>query len=153
MIEGSAEVGIDRSGEEVLAFVLDLERYRTVDFKIGKVREVTGDEGPASLTGTAVFTGRFRIFPSPPMTVRYTLDPGRSLVFEMVPVGVIRYLVDFHGEFRCEPVAGAGGVRVAHIERFSFKAPGRWLIEPLFRSWLRQDTMEEMARLKEMLES
>jgi hypothetical protein len=41
---------------------------------------------------------------------------------------------------------------VTHREVFSFKRPWRWLAEPLLRSWLENDTTEEMVRFKQLIE-
>ena len=59
--------------------------------------------------------------------------------------------------FHCIAIAGGArtideGTEVVHRECFTFRAPWRWVLEPYARGWLTQDTREEMARMKLLLE-
>jgi len=146
VICGEATVDIAVSPQDVLEFVLDLERYRQADAKIGRVRYVerTGDRGRAR------FGGRLRGLPTPPASFDFTLTPWTRLEFDSSP-GLIRAAgVVFHGEFVCEE--GDAGTRVTHKECFSFRPPLKWAAEPFIRSWLPDDTRAEMARMKAILE-
>jgi hypothetical protein len=48
--------------------------------------------------------------------------------------------------------ADGAATRVTHREEFGFPVPLRWALEPLLRSWLESSMVEEMARLKDLLE-
>lgn len=145
MIVGEASATVSVPPETVFEFVLDLERYRQADHKIGKVGDVTrtGD------TGTTTFRGRIRGLPGPSGTYPFTLTESR-LVFGSPIAGPARWFLDFEGSFDCE-VTDEGTV-VRHREAFSFKAPWRWIAEPLLRRWLEADTAAEMVRFKELIE-
>jgi hypothetical protein len=68
-IVGEASTTVRASPAEVFAFVIDLERYRQADHKIGRVGEVrrSGDRG------TVRFSGRIRALPGPTGTYPFTL--------------------------------------------------------------------------------
>jgi hypothetical protein len=59
-------------------------------------------------------------------------------------------LLDFEGSFDLEETSD--GTRVTHRKVFIFKRPWRWLAGPLLRRWLENDTREEMARFKDLIE-
>ncbi|MGH9032644.1 MAG: hypothetical protein ACRDZV_11005, partial [Acidimicrobiia bacterium] len=61
-----------------------------------------------------------------------------------------RWFLDFEGTFDVERTDE--GTVVTHREVFNFKRPWRWLAEPLLRSWLENDTTEEMVRFKQLIE-
>lgn len=73
MIEGRASVVVDATPEQVIAFVLDLDRYRKADRKIVKVVSVGGDQ----THGEVVFTARLRGFPTPADRQTYRVAPDR----------------------------------------------------------------------------
>lgn len=144
MIVGEATATVTVPPNEVFEFVLDLERYRQADRKIGRV-------GPAHRdgdTGTVTFSGRIRGLPGPSGTYPFTRTASR-LQFGSPIAGAARWFLDFEGTFDCEPVAG--GTAVTHREVFEFKRPWRWVAEPLLRRWLEADTTEEMVRFKELV--
>jgi hypothetical protein len=131
MIVGEASTTVRASPNEVFDFVIDLERYRQADHKIGRVGDVRrdGDRG----------------------TYPFTLDESR-LVFGTPIAGPARwFLASFEGSFDCE--ATTEGTRVTHREAYRFKAPWRWLAEPLLRSWLERDTADEMVRFKALVDA
>lgn len=147
MIVGEASTTVRASPGEVFAFVIDLERYRQADHKIGRVGEVhrSGDRG------TVRFSGRIRGLPGPSGTYPFTLDESR-LVFGTPIAGPARlFLAFFEGSFDCE--ATTEGTRVTHREMYRFKAPWRWLAEPLLRRWLERDTADEMVRFKTLIDA
>lgn len=145
-IVGEATVTVAASPQEILDFVLDLERYRHADHKIGRVGAITRDGDQ----GTARFSGRLRGLPGPAGTYPFTLSANR-LRFGSPIAGAARWIVDFEGTFDCRP--GPQGTIVTHREAFRFKAPWRWLAHPLLRDWLAADTAAEMGRLKTLLEA
>src|ERR671919_567576 len=131
---------------EVFEFVIDLERYRQADHKIGRVGEVrrSGNEG------TARFWGRIRGLPGPAGTYPFTVTDSR-LVFGTPVAGAARWFLDhFEGSFDCKVTDD--GTIVTHREAYRFKRPWRWLAEPLLRRWLERDTAAEMLRFKSLLD-
>lgn len=146
-IMGEASATVQATPSEVFDFVIDLERYRQADHKIGRVGEVRrfGDGG------TARFAGRLRGLPGPSGTYPFTRDESR-LVFGTPIAGPARwFLAYFEGSFDCE--ATTEGTLVTHREKYRFKAPWRWLAEPLLRRWLEHDTADEMVRFKTLIDA
>lgn len=141
-ITASATLETPVSADDVLAFVLDLERYRVVDPKIAKVLE------PATLgpdhVGTARYLGKLKGLPPAPDTVIVTLVPGRSLTFAGHPRQPGRLLFDFVGTFVCTPLEH--GCMVEHSYRLTFRRPLRWVLEKRLRQWLQDDLVGEMER-------
>ncbi len=129
----------------VFDFVLDLNRYREADRKIGRVgaTQRTGD------SGTFRFWGRIRGLPGPSGTYPFVLTASRLRVGSPI-AGPARWFLNFEGTFDCR-VTEAGTV-VTHREVFDFKRPWRWIVEPVLRRWLEADTAEEMVRFKDLVE-
>ena len=144
MIAGEASATVTATSSEVFEFVLDLNRYRQADRKIGRIGPVTRDGD----SGTARFSGRIRGLPAPPGTYPFTLS-GSRLRFGS-PSGPAGWFLDFEGTFDCEETND--GTIVTHREVFMFKRPWRWLAEPLLRRWLESDTAAEMVRFKQLIE-
>lgn len=135
---------IDATADEVLAFVMDLDRYRQADHKIRRVRS-TRREGDDVVVSMWTRAGGLPV----PATQRLRLSPGERIDVTNEPSWQDR-MVDFRGEFVCEPVPE--GVKVTHRYTFSFKGPGK-LLEPLLRSWLTRDIKNEVRRMRLILES
>ncbi|MHB1785013.1 MAG: SRPBCC family protein [Acidimicrobiales bacterium] len=143
MIVVEATEDIASSAERVLSFVMDIDRYRQVDRKIWRVRRSERHDDEVVV---AMWT---RVGPLLlPATQRLRLIPGRRIDVDNEPSWQ-DHLVDFHGEFICEPAQH--GVRVTHRYTFAFKGLGR-ISEPLVRAWLRRDIKAEVERLREHLE-
>jgi hypothetical protein len=145
MIVGEATTTVGVPPEEVFDFVLDLERYRQADYKIGRVGAVERDGDQ----GTATFSGRIRGFPGPSGTYPFVVTPSR-LAFGSAVAGPARWFLDFEGTFDCRVTEA--GTQVTHREVFDFRSPWRWFVEPLLRRWLESDTTEEMTRFKDLLD-
>jgi hypothetical protein len=145
MIVGEGTATVQATPNEVFEFVLDLNRYRQADHKIGRVKSVERDGN----SGTAQFAGRLRGLPGPTGTYPFTLT-DTHLQFDSPTAGAARWFLDFEGTFDCE--AGDDGTVVTHREVFMFKRPWSWLAEPLLRNWLERDTADEMDRLKAIIE-
>jgi hypothetical protein len=145
MIAGEATATVAAAPSQIFEFVLDLQRYREADRKIGRVGAVHrhGDNG------TAEFSGRIRGLPGPRGVYPFTLRSSR-LEFGSPIAGPARRFLDFEGTFDCEQTAA--GTVVTHREVFKFKRPWRWLAEPFLRRWLEADTASEMIRFKELIE-
>ncbi|HVB94776.1 MAG TPA: SRPBCC family protein [Acidimicrobiales bacterium] len=145
MIVGEASATVAVSPAEVLEFVLDLERYRRADHKIGRVGPVKRNGS----VGTAVFSGRIKGMPGPSGTYPFTLTPT-SLKFGSPIAGPARWFLTFEGSFECEETGD--GTVVIHREVFDFKRPWRWFVEPFLHRWLENDTGQEMVRFKDLVE-
>ena len=145
MIVGEARATVAASPTDVLDFVLDLERYRQADHKIGRVGPVKRDGD----RGTAVFSGRIKGMPGPSGTYPFTLTPT-SLRFGSPIDGPARWFLNFEGSFDCHETGD--GTVVVHREVFDFKPPWSWFVEPFLRRWLERDTADEMTRFKELVE-
>ena len=146
MIVGEATTTVSVPPSEVFDFVLDLNRYRQADHKIGRVGAMhrTGD------TGTVRFSGRIRRLPGPAGTYPFKLSESR-LQFGSPVAGAARWFLNFEGTFDCQETEN--GTVVTHREVFEFKRPWRWLAEPLLRRWLETDTGAEMVRFKDLLDA
>jgi hypothetical protein len=145
VIVGEATVTVSVPQDEVFDFVLDLNRYREADHKIGRVGAVER----LGNSGTAQFSGRIRGLPGPTGTYPFTRE-GSRLRFGSPIAGAARWFLDFEGTFDCAETPE--GTVVTHREEFDFKPPIRWLAEPFLRRWLEADTAEEMARFKQLIE-
>lgn len=143
MIIGEASATVAASPSEVFELVLDLERYKLADRKIGRVGAVRRDGD----RGSVRFSGRIRGLPGPSGTYPFELSSTRLWVGSPT-AGAARWLLDFEGTFDCETTDQ--GTVVTHREVFDFKRPWRWLAEPLLRSWLERDTAEEMTRFEQL---
>lgn len=148
MIEGRAQATIHASAQACYEFVLDLDRYREADHKIGTVRAMDFD-GHA---GEVRYTGRLRGMPSPPMTHLIEAEPYRSIVVRSKPGTWQDRLGPFDGVFTFTPM-DVGTTDVEHVEQLSFRGPARPLLERMLGDWLAADTPAEIARMKVLLEA
>ena len=144
MIEGIGDEVVRATPEEGIAFVLDLERYRQADRKIGKVRWVRPDEHGALICFRSVMAG----MPGPFVTQRVDRTGNRLDVRTVAPAWMNR-LVTFEGVVECTPVDS--GTRFYHREALTFRGPARHLLEPLLRRWLARDTAAEVRRVADLL--
>lgn len=146
MIEGRATAVVTATPAEVLALIVDLERYRQADHKIARVRSMTGD----ARSGEVCFTARLRGLPTPAERQTYVVsEDGLRVDFCSVPSRWPGKLARFHGVVLCEPLDD--GTRVTHVETFFFARPLAWLVQPFLRRWLQRDTTAEVARLAALL--
>jgi hypothetical protein len=144
MIVGEASTTVKVPPSEVFEFVLDLNRYRQADRKIGRVGAVQRDGD----SGTVKFSGRIRGLPGPAGVYPFRVTATR-LQFGSPTAGAARWFLDFEGSFDCEETDE--GTVVKHREVFSFKPPWRWLAEPALRRWLEADIAQEMVRFKSLI--
>jgi hypothetical protein len=143
MIEGIGEAVVPVSPEEALALVLDLDRYRQADYKIGKVKWVRPDATGASIR----FQSKMAGMPGPYVTQRVDRTGTRLDVHTVEPKWMNR-MVTFDGVVDCTPVEG--GTRFFHREALTFHGLFR-VLEPLLRGWLAKDTPAEVRRVAAML--
>jgi hypothetical protein len=148
MIAGEGTERIRRTAREIWDFILDLEQYRKADTKIARVHWVrrSGD-------GLEVcYSGRFRGVRTPAVRQTVTLDPHRRIDVRSKPGTLAHLVAPFHGLFLFEELPD-GTTKVFHREALDPPAPFKWLLEPLLRRWLAEDTPAEMARMKQLLEA
>lgn len=145
MIYGEGQAVIKASPKEILDFVMDLHQYRNADVKIRKVKSVerVGDEA------TVRFRSVLRGLPTPTVTQLVKLTPGERIDIRSAPNWMER-MVEFEGFVTCEEVAE--GTKVVHRESFKFKGPIGFLMERFLKNWIKQDLIDEVARVKDILE-
>jgi hypothetical protein len=151
MVHAEAEVEIERSPEQILRWVLDLDRYKLADQKITKV--VDRPVLDASGNGVARYRGRLRGLPTPVDTNLMSLQAWEKLTFQGAPDVWTRRLVDFTGTFECAP-SGAGSTTLRHTETFRFyPAAMEVLAGRVLGPWLQREIETEVHRLKQLIES
>jgi len=148
MIAGEGTQRIRRSAKDIYDFILDLEQYRKADTKIGHVYSVQWSGSSAEIC----YGGRFRGFPTPAVRQIITVEPYRRIDVRSKPGTFAHFVAPFHGLFVLEEL-GDGTTKVFHREALDAPVPVKWLVEPLLRRWLEQDTPAEMVRLKRLLEA
>ncbi len=139
---GTATIRCDPSA--VMAFVLDVERYREADHKIGRVRYALRDGN----RGRVRHGGRFLGLPAPAATLDYEITSTARLDFRGVRMPWP--LRGFHGWFTYELTDG--GTQVTHSECFIFGPVSGRVFRVLFGRWLAGDTQAEVVRMKRLLE-
>jgi ligand-binding SRPBCC domain-containing protein len=130
--------------QAVMEFVLDVQRYRQADHKIGQLHYVrrVGDRGRVR------HGGRFIGIPAPAATLDFELTPFSSLEFRGVRMPWP--LRGFHGSFICIPTSA--GTHVTHEECFVFGPLTGRMLRPFLGRWLARDTQAEVIRMKHQLE-
>lgn len=146
-VHAEASRVVPASSREVLEFVLDLDRYRQADTKIGRVtRPITLDEHDE---GRTRYWGRLRGTPPAPDTNIVRLTRWHELTFTGAPHQPARLLLDFTGRFRCTETDA--GCRVTHDYEMRFRRPFRWVYEPLLEHWLQVELEAELDRVQRIL--
>lgn len=142
VVEGSIE--INRPPDVILDWISDLERYRRADHKIASVRS----QNP----GTVRYRGRLRGLPTPLDEQTVERKGDASLVLRGAPRWT-RLFLDFEGGFWCES-SPSGATLLIHRESLGFKpAPLRWVAEAWLRRWMAADIIDEVTRLKLLVEA
>lgn len=135
------------TAQEVLEYVLDLERYKEADHKITSVGEVVGPDAEGK--GSAEVSGKLRFGPAAPDVQNFELERWNKLTFRGAPKQPGRIVFNFVGTFVCEPIDA--GVRVTHAYDFTFTLLWRWLAA-VHRTWLQEEVDAEMQRVRQALE-
>jgi hypothetical protein len=144
VVAGEGRTIIRCAPRDVLEFVLDVDRYRRADLKIGKVRSFQRDGN----LGEVRHDGRFLGMRTPAVTLAFELTPHSRLEFRGVRMR--RPIRAFDGYFTCEP--SAVGTRVTHREAFTLGPIAGRLVGPVLQAWLSRDTPAEVRRMKRFLE-
>jgi hypothetical protein len=135
------------SCQEVLELVLDLERYRQADTKIGRVsRPIELDEHDE---GTTRYWGRLRGTPPAPDVNFVRLRRWSELTFTGAPRQPGRLFMDFTGRFTCRELDD--GCELTHSYEMTFRRPWRWIYEPLLDGWLQRELEDEVDRVRDIL--
>ena len=148
-VVGTAEMTMRTTATEVLEFILDVERYRTVDSKIGTIHWIHRSADRREVT----FRFTPRLGPLPPVvrsTQRVTRMGNDSVSITALPSWVDR-LARFHGSLSVTPVHG--GVLVVRRLEFWIVSPLRLTLAPVLRRWLSRDVPAELAAVRLALES
>jgi hypothetical protein len=135
--------------DELLDFVMDVERYALVDRKL---RPVLWTRRDGNLLEFA-FRPRLAGLPAPRTVARMRLTPGHRIDIELAPPPanrLTRLASDFDASFVCTPVED--GTRLVRTLNFRFLPPLRWLAEPLLRRPLTADVQEEVRLAKEYIQ-
>ncbi len=140
---GTATMRCDPSA--VMNFVLDVDRYRQADHKIGRLHYMLRDGN----RGRVRHGGRFLGLPAPAATLDFELTSTSRLDFRGVRMPWP--LRGFHGSFTCAP-APDGGTQVTHSECFIFGPVSGRAFRVVFGHWLAGDTQAEVKRMQRLLE-
>lgn len=144
MIDVSATTTVQRSPQEVIDLVLNIEQYRKVDHKIGRVLKTETIDGDQVVTFMTVLRGM-------PAKARQRMHVVGTERIEVSPMPSWQdKLVTFRGLF--ELTAVEGGTKVRHAYHFDFKPPMRWIVEPYIRGWLARGLEKEVSDIKAVLE-
>ena len=144
MAEGTATTTLACSADEYLAFVLDIERYRKVDDKIGPIDWVRTDRDVTEFR----FRPKMPLMPwSPKVVSRMTLTPGRRIDIDYAPPPanrLARALSSFRAFFACESIEG--GIRVTRSVTISLPV----LLRPVERATLGRRLQKSVERELEL---
>jgi hypothetical protein len=148
VISGHGATEVAASPEEVVEFVMDLERYAQADWKIGWVYAVERHGDRAEVC----FRGKMAGLPGPKtrqlLEVTSEEDGTRRVKVTNLK-SWMDHLYRFSGLVEARPVPG--GAAVFHVETLMFAAPWRVVLEPLLSRWLARDTEAEVQRLGVLL--
>lgn len=142
-----ATVEVASTPQEVLEFVLDMDRYRQADQKITRVSSVTGPD--AAGQGSVRMWGKLPGMPAAPDRQDFVLERWERLTLVGAPRQPGRLLFAFTGTFDCAPTA-EGTTIVTHRYQFDFRRPFRWL-ERRMQPRLAKGIDEEVTRIAELL--
>lgn len=147
MAFGEARLFVRRSAKEFADFVADLESYRQVDAKLGKIYWVRRDGNEVLFR----FRPRLLGLPGPPTTQRVVIaEDGTSIRISGLPSWTDR-LARFSAYFLLAETDG--GTWVTRRVEFTFGRPVAWLLDPVFGRWLAKDVAAELAAAKRALEA
>lgn len=137
--------------DELLEFVMDIERYAEVDEKIRPLDWVRREGELTEFRFRPRLTGVF--LPSPKWVNQMRLTPGRRIDISNAPLPrnkLANRMLTFTASFTVEPVDG--GTRVRRVVEMEFKPYARWLAERLLGDKLQAGVEEEIRLAKAYLE-
>lgn len=147
-VVGEAETVMATTPARVLEFVMDVERYREVDAKIGKIHWV--ERSPDGRQVTFRFTPRLGPVPALLRSTQHVTRRGdQSVVIQAAPSWTDR-LARFEGSVECWPEGR--NVRVRRRLQFWLTPVLRPLLGPALRRWLATDVPAELDAARRVLE-
>lgn len=151
MAEGRATATFSTTADEFLAFVIDVERYREVDDKLGPIDWVRTE-------GTVTefrFRPKMPLMPwSPKVVSRMTLIPGERIDIEYAPKPqnrMARALSTFSAFFACAPAEG--GIHVTRSVTISLPAPLRPIERLTLHRRLQASVERELALTRSVFDA
>lgn len=151
MVTAVVQQTIACAPDEYLEFAMDVERYASVDDKLGPMDWVRRQGN--------VVEFRFRPSmpgipgPAPKMIARGVLTPGERVDVGLSPLPASKLwhrLMRFNASFACEPVEN--GILVTRTMSAEITPAVRWLIEPILRRNLPGNIEDEVQKAKIYLE-
>jgi hypothetical protein len=135
--------------DELLEFVMDIERYAEVDKKINPVIWWRRDGDLLEFACRPRLAG----VRQPKVVQQCRLTPGKRIAISLSPLPRNRLAIaiaHFEASFECVEVHG--GTQVTRSLTFRFAPAVRWLFEPLLRRRLPREVREEVQLAKKHLE-
>lgn len=135
--------------DDLLAFVMDPERYAQVD---SKIRPVLSVRRMGNVTEFK-FRPRVACIPGPPAISQMTLTPGTRVDVALAPPPanrLARLASDFTASFVCTPVEG--GTELVRTLNYDFRPPFGWLARRLLRRRMTAEVHDEVRLAKQHLE-
>ncbi len=144
---GEAELVMATTASRVIELVMDVERYREVDTKIGTIYWI--ERSPDHRQVTFRFTPRLGPVPALLRSTQHVTRYGElALVIRPAPSWTDR-LARFEGTVECWPVPD--GVRVRRRLKFWLTPLLRPLLGPPLRRWLATDVPAELEGARRVL--
>jgi ligand-binding SRPBCC domain-containing protein len=144
-VTGRGTVTVQCEPAAVMDLVLDVDRYRHADHKIGRVHYLRRDGS----RGRVRHGSRFLGLPVPSATLDFELTSPSRLDYRGVRLPWP--LRGFHGSFTC--VTTPDGTQVTHSECFIFGPVMGRIFRAVFGRWLAHDTQAEVVRMQHLLEA
>jgi hypothetical protein len=135
--------------DELLEFVMDIERYAEVDRKIQPIRWSRREGNLLEFACRPKLAG----LRQPTVVQQVRLTPGERIDITLSPRPHNRLahaMASFDAHF--EATATEGGTRVVRTLNFRFTPAVRWLLEPLLRRRLPAEVRDEISLAKRHLE-
>lgn len=149
MIQVQVVETIGCTPDDLLEFVMDIERYAEVDRKIHPVTWARRDGNLLEFECRPKVAG----VPQPKVLQRVRLTPGEriDIVLSPLPSNRLQHAIaQFEASFEC--AEAEGGTRVTRTLTFRITPLLRWLLEPLLRRRLPTEVREEIQLAKRHLE-
>lgn len=152
MVEAQVTETIRCTPDELLEFVMDIQRYAEVDEKIRPIDLVKRDGDLTEFKFRPTLTGV--LMPSPKWINQMRRTPGKRIDITNAPLPrnkLANRMLTFTASFVVEPVDDA--TRVTRTVRMDFKPYARWLAQRMIGDKLQTAAEDELRQAKEYLES
>lgn len=137
---------IDCTPDEFLEFVMDIDRYATVDDKISPILWTRRDGDVVEFACRPKLAG----LRQPKVVQQLRLTRGRRIDVSLAPLPrnrVANAMARFTASFECAETGA--GTNVTRRLEFRFTPTVQWFLEPLVRRRLPNEVRDELARAKE----